>query len=125
MNKNRGSGCDGRPYLVMSQTVSLRVQHYHTAGKAAFPVSFHLSPTVSIQPSIFVLISPCHLSLTLKFIYALSFSYLFVLSLCFLLFYLSIPSTYLDRHQFSFVFLCNFSSCYILAVASSAGVNGL
>lgn len=53
---------------------SERAWHYHTAGKAAFPLSFHLSPAVPIQPSIFFFISLCHLALALKFIYVLFLS---------------------------------------------------
>ena len=108
MSKNGGSGCDGCPYLVMSQTVSARTRHYHTAGEAASPLSFHLSPAVPIQPSISVSISLCHLALTPKFIYAhfLSFSLsprsLFCLSISFSL-PLS-PSSPLDGYHVSLLF---------------------
>ena len=87
---------------------SERAWHYHTAGEATFPLSFHLSPAVPIQPSIFFFISLCHLALALKFIYALFHSLTSLSSLClcslspFPSFYLSPPSPPLNGYQFFF-----------------------
>lgn len=105
MSKNGGSGCDGCPYLVMSQTVSAREHGITTLrGEAASLLSFLLSPADPIQPPVFIFIFMCHLALSLKFIYALFLLSVFVLSVSFffLFFYLPPTSSPLDKHQFSF-----------------------
>lgn len=69
--------------------------------RAAFLLSFHLSPAAPIQPSIFVFISPCHLALTLKFIYALFLSFTLSLPLFLVfvfVFFSLLPHFYLPFH---------------------------
>lgn len=87
---------------------SERGWHYHTAGEATFPLSFHLSPAVPIQPSIFFFISLCHLAPVLKFIYvlflfftSLSPLFVFVHSLYFLLFTFPSSPSPLNGYQLS------------------------
>lgn len=115
MSKNGGSGCDGCPYLVMSQMVSARERGItRLQARLTFHYLSYLSRAAPIQPSIFIFIFQCHLALALKFIYALFLSSVFVHSLYFLIFFFYLPSTSspLDRvfwwFWFSFLFLSPF-----------------
>lgn len=80
MSKNGGPGCDGYPYLVMSQTVSAR-EHGITTVQAR-PPSYYLSICLQLLRCnrLFSFLS-CHLNLSWNFICALFLLSVFVPSL--------------------------------------------
>lgn len=111
MTKNGGSGCDGCPYLVMSQTVSERE---HGIATLLVRLAFHYL-SICLQPfqfnPLFSFLSSvssrsdskihlCPPSLTYSELTSLA-----PLGLCFLAsFYFSSPYLPLDRHHFSLSF---------------------
>ena len=118
MSKNGGSGCDGCPYLVMSQTVSAREQGITTL-LARLPfhyLSICLQPFQS-NPLFFVFISSVSsLSPTPKFIYALFLS---------LRAYLAFPSVFVCAFYFLPSFLPFFFFFNLVSSPSSPLINSL
>lgn len=104
-----------------------RTQHYNNAGETVIPLSFHLSPAVPIQASVFIYISLCHLALTPKFIYAILFwDYFSPLCLCLLplfcssqFFLIHTPSRQISvpllYFELSFSWMCFFSMTMLAA----------
>lgn len=94
MSKNGGPGCDGYPYLVMSQTVSAR-EHGITTDQAR-PPSYYLSICLQLLRwnRLFSFLSCCVISVFLEISFVLSFFSLFVQFLYFSVFF---PLTFPPR----------------------------